>query len=247
MLAAPNPGRTAMVFVTTPYAGAGVEAVGELIRLAIAELPSARVALAQVLLDPADSLTRSAFDRGGFESLALLSYMERHMTTGRDRSRVQWPDGIEPHVWSEVRRDDLLRILERSYIETLDCPRLCGLRSTADILEGHLRTGRHDPELWTLLYEKGDPVAALLLNPSPATQSVELVYLGLAPQARRRGLASLLLKHGLSLLCGRTERSIHLAVDEQNAPALRLYRAHGFRTTLRRLAMIRPISATPAK
>ena len=38
----------------------------------------------------------------------------------------------------------------------------------------------------------------------------------------------------------RPERSITLAVDDANAPAIHLYRAEGFRVIARRVAMIRP-------
>jgi ribosomal-protein-alanine N-acetyltransferase len=83
----------------------------------------------------------------------------------------------------------------------------------------------------------------LLLNRSPASNTIELVYLGLAPAARGRGLGRQLLRHGLHLLGRREERAITLAVDEQNDPALALYRGEGFRRVLRRIALIRPLGA----
>ena len=62
-----------------------------------------------------------------------------------------------------------------------------------------------------------------LLNPASQGQCVELVYLGLALFARGRGLGRRLLRHGIRLLRGRRERLMTLAVDDRNAPALRLY------------------------
>ena len=38
--------------------------------------------------------------------------------------------------------------LDRSYVDTMDCPELCGMRATADILASHKATGEFDPSLW---------------------------------------------------------------------------------------------------
>ena len=95
--------------------------------------------------------------------------------------------------------------------------------------------------MWTLLSIDGKIGGTLLLNPASDRQSIELVYLGLAKWARGRGLGRMLLRHGFSLLAGRPERTINLAVDEANSPALSLYRSEGFVPVLRRVAMIRPV------
>ena len=114
-------------------------------------------------------------------------------------------------------------------------------REPQDILAGHRATGNFDPSLWTLLRIDAEPVGVVLLNPFPEQRTIELVYLGLAPVIRGRGRGRQLLRHALRLLHGRRERIVTLAVDEQNAPALRIYRAEGFRDELRRVALIRPL------
>ena len=243
VLVVPNPGRTAMVFATAPYPQAGVDAVGSLIGHSCSCLDPRHVVLAQSLLDPSDILTRNAFQGGGFSTLAMLSYMERHTPGKREVVSIDWPPDTVLRTYEPNLEADFLAVLDRSYVGTLDCPDLCGRRPTPDILEGHRRTGRHESALWTLLTIGGQPMAVLLLNPSPATNSIELVYLGLDPGARGQGVASRLLKHGLNLLAGRPERTVNLAVDERNTPALALYRTAGFRTTIRRLAMIRSLNS----
>jgi ribosomal protein S18 acetylase RimI-like enzyme len=95
--------------------------------------------------------------------------------------------------------------------------------------------------LWTLLRIEGEPAGAVLLNPFPAHRTVELVYLGLAPSARGRGLGKQLLQHGLWLLNGRRERTLTLAVDQRNTPALAIYEAAGMRPVVRRVALIRSL------
>ena len=87
----------------------------------------------------------------------------------------------------------------------------------------------------------GRASGAILLNPAPASDAIELVYMGLAAAARGAGLGTQLLRHGLSLLTDRSERVVTLAVDDANEPALALYRRAGFRRVLRRHAMIRTL------
>ena len=142
----------------------------------------------------------------------------------------------QPHVVF-VRADAVLA----SYEDTLDCPKLFGLRDPPDILAGHRATGRFDPSLWTLLRVDTKPVGVVLLNPFPEQRTIELVYLGLAPVVRGRGFGRQLLRHALHLLQGRRERVVTLAVDENNGPALKIYREAGFRSELRRVALIRSL------
>ena len=118
------------------------------------------------------------------------------------------------------------------------------MRLTEDIVAGHMATGTFDPALWTLLYVDEQPAGAVLLNPFPAHRTVELVYLGLAPFARGRGLGQQLLRHGLSLLTGRHERTLTLAVDRLNTPAIAMYVSEGMRPIVQRSGLIRPLGNT---
>jgi len=138
-------------------------------------------------------------------------------------------------------RRALASLLEQTYADTLDCPGLAGLRRADEILEGHRRGGRFDPSLWTLLRLDGVAAGALLLNAASHLQVLELVYLGLIPSARGRGLGRSLIDHAISIAVARRVRSIMLAVDEENTPALRLYRAAGFRRHARRAALVIPL------
>ncbi len=239
VLAVPSPGRTAMVFATHPAARPRMASIAGLIDHACRELAAIEIDLAQVLLEPRHAVDRETFLAGGFTELARLSYLERPLTQGPDCPSPRWPAGVEVEPYVEDRRDELIAVLTESYDGTLDCPGLRGLRRPEDILEGHRSTGQFDPALWTLLRLDGRTGGTLLLNPSPGHDTVELVYLGLAPWARGRGLGRQLLRHGLTLLAQRRERTITLAVDESNAPALAIYRSEGFRRVLRRLALIR--------
>lgn len=243
VLAVPHPGRTAMVFASSAIDRASTRSLAGLIDHAAKELSSLRVNLAQVLLDPSETHQHEVFIAAGFQDLATLSYLERRLREGRaGRSACAvWPSGMTTVPFAESRRHELVDVLQRSYEDTLDCPGLRGYRRTEDILEGHCASGLFEPQLWTILRDGARAIGALLLNPSADHHSIELVYLGLAKEARGRGLGRQLLRYGFHLVRNRRERTMTLAVDEANAPAMSLYLQEGFQPALRRLALIRPI------
>ena len=132
----------------------------------------------------------------------------------------------------------LIEALNGSYVGTLDCPALCGLRSVHDVLESHRAVGEYDPRLWFLVSDQSSPAGCMLLSRVAATETVELVYLGLAARVRGRGLGRQLLELALNLLAGKAERTLACAVDTANTPALALYRALRFRTFATRVALV---------
>jgi ribosomal protein S18 acetylase RimI-like enzyme len=240
VLAVPNTGRTAMFFASHPRRPPDVPAIAGLIDHVCAQITGWDVELAQALMEPTEVLDQAAYREAGFHDLAVLGYLELALTNA-DPPAPRWPRGARLETYRPALDGDLVRILEASYRDTLDCPGLRGLRRTGDVMAGHKATGRFDPALWTLLYLDEEPVGVILLNAFPAQRTVELVYLGLSPAARGRGLGRQLLRHGLCQLRGRDERTLTLAVDERNAPALGLYQSEGMRLMVRRAAMIRPL------
>ena len=243
VLTVPSPGRTAMVFASRADGRAHVRSLGGLIDHAARQLAAQNVNLAQALVDPNDMLDREAFLAGGFSELAVLAYMERPLrpVRGNRNAAIDWPADCKLVPFRDALWDELIAVLDASYEDTLDCPALRGRRRTCDILEGHRASGLFNPNLWTVLHWHNEAVGALLLNPSADHHSVELVYFGLAKRARGMGLGVRLLRHGMKLVEGRHERLITLAVDENNAPAIRLYDREGFRPAVRRRALIRPL------
>lgn len=246
-LLVPHPGRSALLMATAPHdhAHAGIVArlVEHVLRASV-ELPHVR--LIQALSAPSEALRSRAWATGGLRHLASLDYMERPL---REGPRVDGtpPPGVRFEPWDPGRRDLLQALLSETYVETLDCPGLAEMRTTEDIVDGHLAAGEHDPALWTIAWNGDRAIGALLLAPSQATDSVEVVYLGLAPDARGRGLGRALLGHGMHLVRDRSERVLALAVDQRNTPAVALYARLGFRTVRRREAFVAHPSPYPAR
>lgn len=251
VLLTPYPGRTAMLTLSCVRDSSEESAAEETVRVALEASATLDLAIVQALLDPRHVVEGTALRRAGFRPLATLASMERttpRSTRGAAAAAPALPAGtsIERYDDSTSARASLAALLESTYRDTLDCPGLAGLRSASDILEGHRRGGRFDPALWSILTIEGAPVGALLLNPALHVQALELVYLGLVPSARGLGLGRLLIERAMAIAGERSVRSVMLAVDEANAPALRLYRAAGFRRISRRAAFVRPLTARAA-
>lgn len=241
VLLLPSAGRTAIALLS-PLQGVHAELAGRLVREACAAADRQRVRLVQALLDPWLGPERQVLERAGFKMIADLHYMERKPARGeRLAARVQ-PLALEPGQevtrWSPQERPLFARAILASYEQTLDCPGLVGLRDIDDIIDGHMASGVFDPSLWMVVHRRGEPAGVMLLAPLPQRDALELVYLGLAPGARGRGLARRMLEHGLSLGAERERPAMLLAVDEINAPARKLYDSLGFVVTARKLALI---------
>ena len=150
--------------------------------------------------------------------------------------------GFGWRIYSPATHAEFARTVTATYEGSLDCPRLNGRRHIEDVLAGHKAAGEFDPALWFLLLAPGDlPAGVLLLSRSTRTDALELVYLGLTKSFRGRGLGDTLVEHALATAARIGSRRLSLAVDSQNAPALRLYHRHGLARLCTRVAMLRDL------
>jgi ribosomal protein S18 acetylase RimI-like enzyme len=239
----PGAGRTGMLFCSSPSRPSDAPEVGAMLD-ALAEATPGPL-LAQALLETGQEPLEHALSMAGFSRVGLLQYLRRPWPQAEAAPAAPgpWPDGVEVRPWKSGDDASLGEALEASYEQTLDCPELHGMRRARDVIESHRSTGRWDPALWWLVFESGRPRGALLLNPCPDHANTELVYLGLAPSLRRRGLARSLLSMGLRALSTRPHRTVACAVDSRNAPARGLYESFGFRLFAERVAFVRALPA----
>jgi mycothiol synthase len=137
--------------------------------------------------------------------------------------------------------------LLRTYEGTRDCPELNGARTVDEILAGHRAAGKDRPELWQLAFAGEQPIGVLMLTELPDGLDWELSYLGIIPEARRRGFGRVLAQHALT--AARREDALHLlvAVDCRNEPARTLYRALGFETVEARRVLLRFLEVGSSK
>lgn len=255
-LAVPGAGRTAMLFVSEPPPagdfGGPRQALAE--RTAVLEAacdhlgkePSKRVHIAQALPEPTEGWFVEALDSAGFIKVGHLAYFRRPAGPMARAKPYTLPEGITLRRVSELPKARaeaiLVQAMDRSYTDTLDCPELCGLRTTSDILASHKDTGKFDPALWWVVFKDAEPHGCALFSPVPEASTAELVYLGLSPQVRGMGLGSHLLTLGLEEVRARhSSWPMTLAVDRRNTPALHLYGGFGFRSFGERIAFVKPV------
>lgn len=262
-LVVPGSGRTCMTFVSEPPPGGdpggrtvGVRERTACLREACAWLEATmpeRVRVAQCLPEPRETWTIDAANAAGFISVGTLAYMRRELGGKRDAGLKSppppLPAGVRIRRLSEARDIGdvaLAACLDRTYEGTLDCPELCGLRLTCDILDSHKAVGVFDPTLWWLAFDGEDPIPAgcMLLNRCPEQRTIELVYIGLGTSLRGRGLAKTMMLTGLrEINQHHTGWTCTCAVDHRNTPARRLYDALGFTAFTDRIALVRPLGS----
>jgi len=251
-LIVPTPGRTAMVYLSGPddselafdeqtqhqHRVWSLQAAFE----AVDSEQAGSIRLLQALVAPTEPWAERACLEAGMRQIAELSY-QKLTIPAQAPVAGELPEHVQVRLAGDMRdracRQTLARALERSYIETLDCPELCGLRDIEDVIDSHRATGVHDPALWWVVFLNDEPEGALLLSPFPDQASVELVYLGFSPKLRGRGLGKVLMARAIASSMERGAMEMTCAVDMRNQRAIRLYRGLGFRSIDRRRALVR--------
>lgn len=245
VLLVPNHGATAMLFVGQATGWRDTAAVVRLIR-AVCDGPGREgVSVVQSLVDPGQVVEGQVLERAGLTRLAKLIYMQRAIEPGEHRvpRPVSLGGCAVPRIatYGPETHADFARTIEASYIDTLDCPGLVGMRRIDDIIAGHRGTGRFDPDNWLAYFDEHDrPIAVLLLARVAQGAGHELVYLGVAPGYRGRGIGGRLMSYAVSEAARQGGTKLYLAVDDRNDPAVRLYNALGFRASSRKIAYVLP-------
>jgi ribosomal protein S18 acetylase RimI-like enzyme len=221
-----------------------------LVRTALGSLKSQGFALAQAVLDEsADPRASSDLARGGMPRVTDLLYLERDTAIPLEilvPRNPEFKQSLQPArvgcvsrlIWRSfdpATEGEFRAVMEETYEGSLDMPELEGTRSLDQILEGHQAAGRFVPQRWCLGRIPGEPDvgAVLLMSEVPDGSAWEIVYLGLTPAARGRGLGLAAIAHALELARPHVPR-LELAVDLRNKPAVRLYKHANFSARDRR-------------
>ncbi|MEX0611088.1 MAG: GNAT family N-acetyltransferase [Pirellulales bacterium] len=237
-------GKIALFWPPQLVPGEQTQTAFDLAEAAAAVLDDTAIEMTQVLLPSADAGTVPVIQAVGFHRLAELLYMsceaERFPTERPAASELEF------EVYSARMRHRLTALVERTYERTLDCVGLNGMRSIEDVINGYQETGVFRPENWRLVRDRGQDVGVLLLADHPAARHWELIYMGLAPEARGQGWGAQITGFAKWLARSAGVERIVLAVDAANTPALRMYRTAGFEMWDRRTVYVRfPAKTSP--
>jgi mycothiol synthase len=215
---------------------------GALLLARAAEIASERnVVLLQALVEPDDTTAANEFAAAGFVHTTDLLFLVAPCDGDPSASQFAQPrdTAIEWVAYTAEQHDRLAALVERTYVESRDCPELDGVRAIDDVLSGYRATGEFAPERWLIASHDGHDVGCLLLADHPTDDQWELVYLGVAPEFRGRGLGATLTHRALWMTSRANRARLVLAVDAANAPALAIYRQAGFETWERRSIFLR--------
>ena len=223
----PVPGASALVWPPQCALDRGRAALEDaLLRHAADWLRAHNVKAAQALLSAEEARFADALPRNGFAHVAALWFL-RHDLSPLPR-RTGAPVRLDYRTYDPADAGLFHRTLQRTYEGTLDCPELNGVRDVEEVVAGHQAAGKLDPGRWSLALAEGVPVAVLLLTESPETGDWETSYVGVVPEARRRGFGRELMFKALSDARAAGASSLTLSVDARNRPAWDLYRRLGF-------------------
>jgi ribosomal protein S18 acetylase RimI-like enzyme len=182
--------------------------------------------LIQSLLAAEESRLGVSLERNRFKHTTQLWYMRHDLEL--PPSFFHGPNHLMYQSYARCETDLFHQTLLRTYEGTRDCPEVNGVREVEEIIAGHKSQGRHDPETWWLAFQGSQPVGVLMLGEMPDLKSWELLYLGIAPEARGRGLGRELARKALWEARAVEAPQLTLSVDSRNQPALSLYQHLGF-------------------
>ncbi len=202
-----------------------------LLKILIEQVRAAGVVQIQAILDGTVSIAEEIVELAGFSMLAELQQMALLLPRNARQQSIE-PAQLPPDLqWIDARTvptERLILLLAHTFIETLDCPALNGIRTPADVLEGFLDgMPLASQEQWWILASSDKLLGCSFVNALPG-DAAELVYMGLGVSKRGRGYGKLLLEQAVRSALRLGAETLLAAVDTNNWPAIRLYAQAGF-------------------
>jgi ribosomal protein S18 acetylase RimI-like enzyme len=181
--------------------------------------------LVQSLLRPEEVGLARPLEGNGFAKITRLRYLRHDLKLPagffqEERLVYQSYDSCEPELFHQT--------LLRTYEQTLDCPEVSGVRTLEEIIAGHKSQGIHDPRHWWLAWQQAQAVGVLLVAEMADGKAWDILYVGVAPEARRCGFGLELTRKALREAKAAEAPQLTLAVDARNRPAWNLYKKLGF-------------------
>lgn len=230
-LVAVSRGNVGFVYYSPPSApGVRRDSLVEL----VAELSAAclrdGLPMVQAFVDPERADEIAMLSEAGLEPAARLVEMRRELPARNVCSSMP-AEGISFVDVRECGLDPLKQLIASTYEDSLDCPTLLGRRGMDEVIESHKHTGIFTPAWWKIIMVSGAAAGCFLLNRSSSETECRMVYIGVVPAFRARGIGKAMLAHAFRVAVSAGCRTMRLAVDADNSPALRLYSGVGFHQT----------------
>ena len=198
-----------------------------LVGAALDHLRQAGSKLVQAFVGMEELPRAAALERHGVRHVTRVWYLQCDLASARRPESYPTPSPVRCTPYRACDPALFQQTLMRTYEGTRDVPELNGTRSSAEVLTG-LAAGAPDPSRWWLAEVGSQPVGLLILADGGNPGVWEISYMGVVPEARRRGVGRALLGHARRWAEAAGARSLTLIADARNEPALELYRSEGF-------------------
>ncbi len=177
---------------------------------------------AQTVIEPGASGLQRAADQLGFRYVANLAWYTCVPQIG-----VRPSDDLRlvPYEGTTARAE-LLAVLERTYVNSSDCPSLAGWLEAEDYLAEYESRHTESERAWYFVQSGGETIGCLLCG-FAKDDLAELTYWGLVPEARGRRLAGHVLRLMIAQLA-HAGKVMVTCVDEGNLAACRALQQTGF-------------------
>jgi len=197
----------------------------------------------QIILEPGDRPREKICSQMGFRQLTDLIYL--HRSSDNQPTNYAPPDNISWLTYDKSNHSLLKRLITQTLEDSLDSPELKKLRKLEDIISSLKAADRFEPSYCRLLKFKeptksdamnrqDEPAGVLLLALTPQRDAIEIIYLGVVPKMRGKGLGKVLLSEAVNCAEQIGVKSVLVSIDCRNKPASKLYEKFGFKSLLRR-------------
>jgi mycothiol synthase len=186
-----------------------------------------KVRFIQSLVDPADERGAKLLQACGFSPVTEVLYLVCS-PAGREAAQNCESLRLVPVEDTPAMLQRLSQLILRTYEGSQDCPRLNGLRSLDEVIASYRAVGESGISRWFMAEHESADAGCILLAEHLAPRELEIVYMGIVPEFRGRGLGLDLVRYAQRLTGEWNFEQLSLAVDAENLPALGVYRAAGF-------------------
>jgi mycothiol synthase len=220
------PGKYAQVWLPGLLQDEATNTAVMLLQAAVERLGQCRICMAQILMETVDASEEELLRQGGFDYLIDLLYLA---CPKDDFTHAALISPLEFVPYNPQNHDRLARIIDATYLGTLDCPKLNNIRQLDDVLEGYRATGEFSPDHWLIVRHENRDVGCLLLADHPQFENMELVYMGVIPTFRGQNWGADIARYAQMVARQAGRQRLVLAVDASNSPAIEIYASAGFR------------------
>ena len=187
------------------------------------------VTLAQVMLNPTQWIESGWYTDFGYDRVITLELHVRTISSEEPADEFSSPQSdCHSILYAAEHHVRFSKTLAASYVGSRDCLVLSRQSDPETALADYRGRSLFEPTLWRLFQSADEDFGCLLLRHHADDASLEIVYLGLIPAFRRLGwghwATCIAMAEAKRLGC----RQLTVAVDTENAAALRLYAHCGF-------------------